>query len=104
MVVTNTVKINRNTLFIFAIYFTVIVFPFPYSFCYRIIQVKLTPYFTTYLIEQKDKMMGKYVFTFGNGKADGKADMKELLGGKGANLAEMTNLGISVPTGITLST
>jgi len=48
--------------------------------------------------------MSKYVFTFGNGKADGKADMKELLGGKGANLAEMTNLGISVPAGFTLST
>ena len=48
--------------------------------------------------------MAKYVFFFGGGKADGKADMKQILGGKGANLAEMTNLGIPVPPGFTLST
>ena len=48
--------------------------------------------------------MKKYVFSFGDGKADGKAEMKNLLGGKGANLAEMTNLGIPVPAGFTLST
>ncbi len=35
--------------------------------------------------------MSKYVYFFGDGKAEGRADMKELLGGKGANLAEMTN-------------
>jgi pyruvate,orthophosphate dikinase len=46
----------------------------------------------------------KYVFFFGNKKADGKAEMKNLLGGKGANLAEMTNLGIPVPPGFTIST
>jgi len=46
----------------------------------------------------------KYVYFFGAGKADGKADMKDLLGGKGANLAEMTNLGIPVPAGFTIST
>lgn len=46
----------------------------------------------------------KYVYFFGNGKADGKADMKNLLGGKGANIAEMTNLGIPVPPGFTIST
>ena len=46
----------------------------------------------------------KYVFFFGGGKAEGAADMKELLGGKGANLAEMTNLGIPVPPGFTIST
>lgn len=46
----------------------------------------------------------KYVYFFGSGKADGKADMKELLGGKGANLAEMTNLGIPVPPGFTIGT
>ena len=46
----------------------------------------------------------KYVYTFGAGHADGKADMKNLLGGKGANLAEMTNLGIPVPPGFTLTT
>jgi pyruvate,orthophosphate dikinase len=48
--------------------------------------------------------MPKYVFFFGEGKADGNAKMKELLGGKGANLAEMTNLGIPVPSGFTIST
>ena len=41
----------------------------------------------------------KRVYTFGNKKAEGRADMKNLLGGKGANLAEMTNLGIPVPAG-----
>ncbi len=49
--------------------------------------------------------MGKqYVFYFGDGKAEGKGNMKELLGGKGAGLAEMTNLDISVPPGFTIST
>ncbi|MBS1126486.1 MAG: Phosphoenolpyruvate synthase/pyruvate phosphate dikinase [Nitrospirae bacterium] len=46
----------------------------------------------------------KYVYFFGNGKADGKADMKNLLGGKGANIAEMTNLGIPVPPGFSITT
>ncbi|OGC36534.1 pyruvate, phosphate dikinase [candidate division WOR-1 bacterium RIFOXYB2_FULL_48_7] len=46
----------------------------------------------------------KYVYSFGGKKADGKADMKNLLGGKGANLAEMTNLGIPVPAGFTITT
>ncbi|HCC37346.1 MAG TPA: pyruvate, phosphate dikinase, partial [Treponema sp.] len=46
----------------------------------------------------------KNVFFFGEGKAEGDAKMKELLGGKGANLAEMTNLGIPVPPGFTIST
>ena len=41
----------------------------------------------------------KYVYSFGGGKADGKADMKDLLGGKGANLAEMSVIGIPVPPG-----
>ncbi|HCF89544.1 MAG TPA: pyruvate, phosphate dikinase, partial [Firmicutes bacterium] len=45
-----------------------------------------------------------YVYFFGNGKAEGDAGMKNLLGGKGANLAEMTNLGIPVPPGFTIST
>ena len=49
-------------------------------------------------------MSPKYVYFFGNGVADGKADMKHLLGGKGANLAEMTNLGIPVPPGFTITT
>ncbi len=46
----------------------------------------------------------KYVYFFGAGKADGKAEWKNLLGGKGANLAEMTNLGIPVPPGFTITT
>ncbi|MFQ6603914.1 MAG: pyruvate, phosphate dikinase [Fidelibacterota bacterium] len=46
----------------------------------------------------------KYVYFFGDGQADGRADMKNLLGGKGANLAEMTNLGIPVPPGFTITT
>ena len=46
----------------------------------------------------------KYVYLFGDGKADGQADMKNLLGGKGANLAEMNILGIPVPPGFTLTT
>ena len=49
-------------------------------------------------------MPHKYVYFFGDGKAEGKAEMKDLLGGKGANLAEMTNLGIPVPAGFTIST
>ena len=44
------------------------------------------------------------VFFFGNGTADGRASMRELLGGKGANLAEMTNIGVPVPPGFTIST
>jgi pyruvate, orthophosphate dikinase len=47
--------------------------------------------------------MEKHVYFFGNGKAEGKATMKNFLGGKGANLAEMTNLGIPVPPGFTIS-
>jgi pyruvate,orthophosphate dikinase len=46
----------------------------------------------------------KIIYSFGNGKAEGDATMKELLGGKGANLAEMTNLGIPVPPGFTITT
>jgi len=46
----------------------------------------------------------KHVYFFGAGKAEGKAEMKRLLGGKGANLAEMTNLGIPVPPGFTITT
>lgn len=48
--------------------------------------------------------MTKYVYTFGNGKAEGKADMKNLLGGKGANLAEMNLIGVPVPPGFTITT
>jgi len=46
----------------------------------------------------------KYVYFFGGGKAEGRTEMKELLGGKGANLAEMSNLGLPVPPGFTITT
>ncbi|MBY0382746.1 MAG: pyruvate, phosphate dikinase [Xanthobacteraceae bacterium] len=47
---------------------------------------------------------GKWVYLFGDGKAEGKAGLRELLGGKGANLAEMANLGLPVPPGFTIPT
>lgn len=50
------------------------------------------------------KKTQKYVYFFGGKKADGKADMKGLLGGKGANLAEMVNIGLPVPAGFTITT
>ncbi|MFN3477225.1 MAG: PEP/pyruvate-binding domain-containing protein, partial [Candidatus Methylomirabilales bacterium] len=46
----------------------------------------------------------KYVYYFGDGKAEGKGTMKDLLGGKGAGLAEMTNTGVPVPPGFTITT
>src|ERR1700750_3049101 len=46
----------------------------------------------------------KYVYTWGNKKADGGGSMKPLLGGKGANLAEMTRIGLPVPPGFTITT
>lgn len=46
----------------------------------------------------------KFVYFFGDGKAEGRADMKNLLGGKGANLADMTNIGLPVPPGFTITT
>ena len=52
----------------------------------------------------KTKRTKKYVYIFGKGKAEGNAKMKNLLGGKGANLAEMTNLNMPVPAGFTIST
>jgi pyruvate,orthophosphate dikinase len=53
---------------------------------------------TLYIMEKKR------VYTFGNGKAEGRADMKNLLGGKGANLAEMNLIGVPVPPGFTITT
>src|SRR5438477_4711945 len=47
---------------------------------------------------------GKWVYVFGDGKAEGRSDMRDLLGGKGANLAEMANLGLPVPPGFTITT
>ncbi len=56
-------------------------------------------------IKEKSLMVTeKYVYFYGEGKADGSAEMKNLLGGKGANLAEMTNLGMPVPPGFTITT
>lgn len=49
-------------------------------------------------------MVKKYIYAFGGEKTEGKADMKNLLGGKGANLAEMASLGIDVPPGFTITT
>ena len=49
-------------------------------------------------------MPHRQVYFFGGGRADGRGEMKNLLGGKGANLAEMTNLGVPVPAGFTIST
>ena len=48
--------------------------------------------------------MTKWVYSFGDGSAEGQSDMRNLLGGKGANLAEMSNLGLPVPPGLTIST
>nr|CAM74740.1 PYRUVATE,PHOSPHATE DIKINASE [Magnetospirillum gryphiswaldense MSR-1] len=53
---------------------------------------------------KRDNAMSKWVYSFGGGRAEGRADMKNLLGGKGANLAEMANLGIPVPPGFTIPT
>src|SRR5687768_6193457 len=50
------------------------------------------------------KIATKYVYIFANGKADGRGDMKDLLGGKGAGLAEMTNASLPVPPGFTITT
>lgn len=52
----------------------------------------------------KPSRVSKYVYHFGGGHADGEADMKNLLGGKGANLAEMANIGLPVPPGFTITT
>ena len=52
----------------------------------------------------KQDMAEKFVYNFGDGSAEGKADMKNLLGGKGANLAEMCSLGLPVPPGLTITT
>ena len=50
------------------------------------------------------KKVNKFVYFFGGKKAEGKAEMKNLLGGKGANLAEMVNIGLPVPSGFTITT
>ena len=55
-------------------------------------------------INNLNHMSQKRVYTFGNGLAEGKADMRNLLGGKGANLAEMNLIGVPVPPGFTITT
>src|SRR5277367_1307471 len=49
-------------------------------------------------------MTTKWVYSFGGGAAEGRADLRDLLGGKGANLAEMSSLGLPVPPGFTITT
>jgi pyruvate,orthophosphate dikinase len=58
----------------------------------------------TFLFMAKASKSTKYVYTWGNKKADGDGSMKALLGGKGANLAEMTRIGLPVPPGFTITT
>src|SRR5216110_647789 len=53
---------------------------------------------------RKTATKAKWVYSFGDGKAEGRADMRNLLGGKGANLAEMSSLGLPVPPGFTINT
>ncbi|MEM9990034.1 MAG: PEP/pyruvate-binding domain-containing protein, partial [Pseudomonadota bacterium] len=52
----------------------------------------------------KDILVSKHIYSFGGGSADGQSDMRNLLGGKGANLAEMASLGLPVPPGFTITT
>jgi len=61
-------------------------------------------FFCKEILSKGDKDMAKRVYTFGKGINEGTAGMKTLLGGKGANLAEMSNLGIPVPAGFTITT
>src|SRR5205809_4875316 len=56
------------------------------------------------LVSPKQKKMPGYVYYFGDGHADGRGNMKPLLGGKGANLHEMTRIGLPVPPGFTITT
>jgi len=55
-------------------------------------------------VSRNGKLATKYVYTFGGGKSEGSAGMKNLLGGKGANLSEMASLGLPVPAGFTITT
>src|SRR5271169_3802090 len=55
-------------------------------------------------VQESKKTTTKYVYSFGGGKADGHGKMKDVLGGKGAGLAEMTNAGLPVPPGFTIQT
>ncbi len=66
--------------------------------------VKTAPKVVKKPVKKTASKAGKMVYFFGGGKAEGNAKMKELLGGKGANLAEMASLGIPVPPGFTITT
>lgn len=66
--------------------------------------VKTAPKAVKKPVKKTASKAGKMVYFFGGGKAEGNAKMKELLGGKGANLAEMASLGIPVPPGFTITT
>ncbi len=55
-------------------------------------------------VSRNGRLSTKYVYTFGGGKSEGRAEMKNLLGGKGANLHEMASLGLPVPAGMTITT
>src|ERR1043166_327893 len=59
---------------------------------------------TTKIDKTNKSRKAKWVYTFGDGRAEGRADMRDLLGGKGAGLAEMANLGLPVPPGFTITT
>src|SRR5215813_3769271 len=59
---------------------------------------------TSRKLKASELAMTKWVYGFGNGTAEGRADMRNLLGGKGANLAEMTSIGLPVPPGFTITT
>ncbi len=56
------------------------------------------------MAKAKGKTQQKFVYFFGGGKAEGKPDMKQILGGKGANLADMSSMGLPVPAGFTITT
>src|SRR5579863_7465036 len=58
---------------------------------------------TSRSVKRRLPKMEKYVYFFGDGHADGNGDMKDILGGKGAGLAEMTNAGLPVPPGFTIA-
>src|SRR5258708_14917866 len=55
-------------------------------------------------VDRKERTFVKYVYFFGAGKTEGDGTMKEVLGGKGAGLAEMTRIGLPVPAGFTITT
>ena len=59
---------------------------------------------TATTVERAHRAAKRYIYAFGGGAAEGDATMRDLLGGKGAGLAEMTNAGLPVPPGFTITT